>query len=149
MSTNQKTVVRLLVLVVSAFLLTAGYLVTFEPTMADKLLFTGQEQHQIDTQTAMKYIGNFHATEKGWGLTAGYMGRNIFEKILEQEGCVGIRIYNAKMDNGSLTYVIVGVDGNGNDIISGVLGEEIGPCPPLCAEGELVLYPREEAVAMR
>ncbi len=149
MSTNQKTVLRLLVLTLSAFVFTAGYLVTFEPTMAEKLLFTGKEEHQIDTETAMKYIGNFHATEKTWGLTAGYMGRNIFEKILSQDGCVGIRIYNAKMDNGSLTYVIVGVDGQGHDIIAGTIGEEILPCPPICDNGEITLYPQKQPIAMK
>jgi len=41
------------------------------------------------------------------------------EEILKQEGCKGIRVYyakNSEANGGSETVVIVGLDGNGNDL---------------------------------
>lgn len=41
---------------------------------------------------------------------AHFVGRNIIEKILEQPGCVGIRMYKALNAKGEQTSVFVGVD---------------------------------------
>lgn len=133
MSRNQSNLVRFLVISIVSVLLSAGFVVTREPALDEKAVFTGNEQHQITTETALRYVSNYHSIV-GDQLTAGYMGRNIFEKILAQEGTVGVRIYNARLDDGSPTYVIVGVDRDGNDIIGGVIGEDIVPCPPQCGE---------------
>lgn len=132
MQRNQNYLVRFLSLSLIS-LLVAGYVIVPSPAPAEKDLFTGNEQHQITTETALRYVSNYHSTP-GEQLTAGYMGRNIFEKILEQEEAVGIRIYNARLDDGRPTYVIVGVDRDGNDLLAGVIGEDIIPCPPRCGK---------------
>ncbi|MEX2117503.1 MAG: hypothetical protein WEB37_11495, partial [Bacteroidota bacterium] len=85
------------------------------------------------TETALRYVANYHSMH-GEQITAGYMGRNIFEKVLEQEEAVGIRIYNARLDDGRPTYVIVGVDRDGNDLLAGPIGEDVIPCPPKCGK---------------
>ena len=97
-----------------------------------KAQYTGNENHLIKLDQAVKYIQNFKQHPVAPTVKGGYFGRNIFDKILAQGGAVGIRYYYAAKDDGSPTLVLVGVDSSGNDMVQGVLGEEQFPCPPLC-----------------
>lgn len=138
MSQKNTQILRALV-IASIALLSTGYVLREDSKSEGKqTVFTGNEQHQITTETAMRYVGNYHSLS-GEQLTAAYMGRNIFEKILAQENAVGIRIYNARLDDGQPTYVIVGVDRDGNDLLAGVIGEDVVPCPPSCGTNTLKL----------
>ncbi len=47
-----------------------------------------------------------------------YIGRNILEQILAQPGCVGIKFYNAYNEENIKTLVYVGVNTEGNDMLS-------------------------------
>jgi hypothetical protein len=74
--------------------------------------------------------------------------REVFDALLAETDCVGLRIYFG-MDPGLKVKVIaVGVNGNNQDILppngspaltqgNGVLGEEGVPCPPLCPDPPL------------
>jgi hypothetical protein len=57
-----------------------------------------------------------------------------FTRILGQEKAVGVRIYPAAKDDGTLTYVLVGVDADGNDMVDGELSEEGTTCPDVCPD---------------
>ena len=51
--------------------------------------------------------------------TVGYfVGRNILEQVLAQPGCVGIKFYNAYNEAGKKTLVYVGVNAEGNNMLS-------------------------------
>ena len=63
----------------------------------------------------------------------GYFGGGIFRKILAQAQCVGIRIYFANHEDGSPTFVLVGVDAYGSDLVFGDIAQKSFPCPPWCA----------------
>jgi hypothetical protein len=54
------------------------------------------------------------------------------QEVLDQSGCVGIRIYNGYYDS-KRQLVIVGVDEDGNDMTSGRILDLSAPCPPTCA----------------
>jgi hypothetical protein len=95
--------------------------------------YTGNENHVVTLDKAVKFIQNFRSHPTVPTIKGGHFARNIFEKILAQPGCVGIRYYYAALDDGSPTMVLVGVDGNGNDMEQGVIGETVYPCPPLCS----------------
>ncbi len=62
----------------------------------------------------------------------GLFYRDVFDKMLSQKGLVGIRYYYAKMDDGSPTIVMVGVDSLGKDMSKAVIAEGTYPCPPYC-----------------
>jgi hypothetical protein len=94
--------------------------------------YTGSENHVVTLDQAAKYIQNFKNFPKAPTIKGGYFGRSIFDKILAQPGCVGVRYYYAQKDDGTPTLVLVGVDGGGNDIAVGILGEDSFPCPPFC-----------------
>ncbi len=51
-------------------------------------------------------------------VTSYFVGRNVIEQILAQPGCIGIKFYNAYNEVGEKTLVYVGVNGQGNDMLS-------------------------------
>jgi hypothetical protein len=74
-----------------------------------------------------------------------FYGSEILGKILAQQDCVGIRIYNAIGDDGIENFVLVGAKENGNNIWpsasddstpDGIVGDRGYPCPPACADNE-------------
>jgi hypothetical protein len=94
--------------------------------------YSGQENHSISLDQAAKYVQNFKNFPRTPSIKGGFFGKNIFDKILSQTGCVGIRYYYGQDDGGASNLVLVGVDGSGNDMTSGVMGELSIPCPPYC-----------------
>ncbi len=130
-SRSNKLVFRATLAFASVVLLAIAFLVTLQTSTASSTLFTGEEHHQVTLNQAQRWTSEFQKTAGEGELIAGYFGRNIFERILDQEGAVGVRIYKAKHDNGDDVFVLVGVDKEGQDITS-VVGEGIVPCPPFC-----------------
>lgn len=62
-----------------------------------------------------------------------YVGSNHLKAIIEQEGCIGLRIYNAyDEDNRTTNVVLIGVDEDENDMKEGVIVDRTTPCPPSC-----------------
>jgi hypothetical protein len=88
--------------------------------------------HVVTLDQAVRFIQNFKNSPTAPSIKGAYFSRDIFDQILAQPGCSGIRYYHAKKDDGTATIVLVGVDGAGNDMTYGVLGETGWPCPPLC-----------------
>jgi hypothetical protein len=49
---------------------------------------------------------------------AQFVGKNIIQDIISQPGCIGINIYKALNEEGSKTYVLVGLDKENNPILN-------------------------------
>jgi len=98
---------------------------------------TGTENHVITLDQATKLVQNYQMSPRVPSIKGGFFGRNIFDKILAQDGCVGIRFYYAQRDDGGSTIVLVGVDIAANDMTGGVLGDIVIPCPPYCGSSVL------------
>ena len=90
--------------------------------------------HETKKDSALKYIHNYNASviDPATALKGGAFHREVIDKILAQKNCVGIRIYFAKLDDAKPTFVVVGVDNNGDDLSEGIIAEAIIPCPPFC-----------------
>ncbi len=95
---------------------------------------TGASNHIITLDQATKYIGNYSAAP-AFAIKGAYFDRSIFDKILAQTDCIGVRYYYGRKDDGTPCLVLVGVDGRGDDLTGGILGEDAIPCPPLCPPG--------------
>ena len=71
-----------------------------------------------------------------------YFGKEAIERLLNQEGAVGLRIYGGINPDGEFTPVLMGVPADGNDIngigLEKALGDSViilemaVPCPPYC-----------------
>jgi hypothetical protein len=137
-SRNNKIVFRATLAFTSLVLVAIAFLVTLQTSTANSTLFTGAEHHQVTLPQAQRWTADYQKTSKEGELIAGYFGRNIFEKILSQENAMGVRIYKAKHDNGDEVFVLVGVDKKGEDIVNGVVGEGVIPCPPICSKDNIL-----------
>lgn len=100
--------------------------------------YTGKENHMISLVEASILTRTYREAVERGTIKGNFFGRKIFERILSQDGCVGIRSYFASYDDGSPTMVHVGVDDTGNDMIYGILGDGGFPCPPLCGQDNIL-----------
>lgn len=75
-------------------------------------------------------------------IKAFFVGTNKLNLILEQEGCMGIRIYNGyDADQNKANLVLVGVDETGEDMTDGVIVERLRLCPPDCSKNSPLIEP--------
>lgn len=65
-------------------------------------------------------------------IKAFYIGRDIMNELLNQENCVGMRIYNALDEDNQAQVVIVGVTTDNEDLYEGIRADKTKPCPSLC-----------------
>lgn len=64
---------------------------------------------------------------------AFFIGRNQLAKILSQEDCIGIRIYNGyDAIAGTMNQVYVGVDSSESDMTSGIILDRSSVCQSVC-----------------
>jgi len=97
-----------------------------------------QRDHRIALTAAATLTKRYRDQSPG-AVHAGMFPRDVFDRILAQTGCAGIRIYYGRDDTGGLALVLVGIDANGNDMTAGELDEFQFPCPPYCDDGGSVL----------
>ena len=72
-------------------------------------------------------------------VVSSIIGSNNVRKILDQENCIGLRIYNGYDDeNSKMSLVLVGVDTEGEDLLGGgIIYDRMVTCPPICPENGL------------
>lgn len=78
--------------------------------------YSGKEGRFVPLSLSKKWVANFRDSNPKH-THAFYFGCELFENLLNEPGCVGIRIYYAQDDDGSPKMVLVGVDKKGNNII--------------------------------
>ncbi len=96
------------------------------------MAFTGEEDHGMSLEEAAKLTANYRQSVSAGTMLGGFFGKTAILSILNQTGCVGMRIYNGQFKDGAATYVLVGVDAAGEDLEDGEIAEICLPCPPNC-----------------
>lgn len=96
------------------------------------MAFNGTEGEQIIISEAAGLTSNYRTANPN-GTHAQYMGKDIINSILSQTGCVGIRSYYGINSSGKTTLVLVGVDENENDLVSGIVADRGHLCPAKCS----------------
>lgn len=99
--------------------------------------FTGNEGGQITLNEAIELTQLYRDTSPLGATKSFAVGENLIYEILSQKECRGLRIYNAKKENGDPTIVIVGVNSLGQDIYNGFIIDRVISCPPLCPDSPL------------
>lgn len=96
------------------------------------MAFDGKEGEQISLAEAAALTANYRNGDHAYGYRAQYIGKNIISNILGQTGCVGIRAYYAEDTDGNKQLVFVGVNAEGNDMTTGIIGDRTVGCPTNC-----------------
>lgn len=102
------------------------------PAKRSVKIFTGQENHYVTVAEASQLTRNYRETIEQGEMKGAFFGSGIYRKILAQDGCVGIHIYHGLHNDGSRTFVLVGVDEYGFDLLTGIVGQMAWGCPPWC-----------------
>ena len=95
------------------------------------MAFTGKEAEEFPLDTAAEWTANYRNANPG-AVKAHFIGRDLINKMLEQDGCMGLRIYYALDENGNKQLIIVGADQEENDLYNGIIAEKLIKCPPNC-----------------
>ena len=69
------------------------------------------------------------------GMKGGALHKDQVLELLNQPGCVGMRVYFGRSADSSPSLVLTGIDAADNDLVGGTLLEDIFWCPPLCGGG--------------
>lgn len=102
-------------------------------------MFKGNEGEKITLQEAEKFTKNYRISEKIEAVKAEFIGKELVNEILNQDKCVGLRLYFGKNEKGDLNIIVVGADKDGNDLYQGIIAEKLPPCPPFCPDSSPLL----------
>lgn len=95
----------------------------------------------ITLDEAINYTHTFQENTPD-AIKSFFVGIDKINRILEQDDCIGIRIYNGKDEvTGKNNLVLVGVDKNGEDITQGVILERLLTCPFHCPKNSVLIKP--------
>jgi ABC-type dipeptide/oligopeptide/nickel transport system permease subunit len=101
---------------------------------AEQVNFAGHKNQSISFQEATELVKTYERIAASDAVIAQYFGKDLVDKVLAQPGCVGVRMYYGKHENGKSGVIILGVDKFGKDMVSGVLALPTSICPPLCRD---------------
>jgi hypothetical protein len=96
--------------------------------------FDGNEGKVVSLQEAAIWTAEYRNSIQPGETIAHFIGKNKLLELLEQDNCVGVRIYYGLDENGEQNLVFVGADENENDLVDGVILEYTKKCPPACSE---------------
>jgi hypothetical protein len=94
--------------------------------------FNGTEGAPIALDKAASWTANYKVTIPSNGIKAHFFGKDILNQILSQEGCMGIRMYYAKDDDGVQQLILIGANAAEQDMINGTIADYSSPCPTAC-----------------
>ena len=95
--------------------------------------FTGNENHDIPLAEAAAWTKNYRDASGTGATIAHFFSKAAIKAILDQENCVGIRMYYALDPDGKKHLILVGADANENDLYQGKLAERSKGCPSYCS----------------
>ena len=102
------------------------------------MIFNGSEGSPIDRNTAAAWTKNYREAAPD-GLHGHFFGRELLTKLLNQEGCTGIRFYYGLRDDVP-QLLAVGADQEGNDQLDPThhVVDDSKPCPPYCSRPNIL-----------
>ena len=96
------------------------------------MAFNGTEAKQVTLTEASGWTANFRNAVPSGTTLAHFFGKDHINDILNQSGCMGIRVYNGIDDEGEKVLIMVGADANEDDMTNGVIVEKAVKCPSIC-----------------
>lgn len=102
------------------------------------MAFPPERNHKVSLEAAAALTKGYREVAAKGTPLASLFPRDVFERLLAQPGCAGIRIYYGRNDRREHELLLVGVDGAGNDMTTGELFDFGLPCPPYCGGGNVL-----------
>lgn len=96
------------------------------------MTFSGNEGQVITLAEGAELTARHRMKYPNGGLGVAY-GSELIQQLLDNPGCVGVRMYFAQESDGSQTVVLVGVDETGNDLLNLIVENGIR-CPNFCGD---------------
>lgn len=96
------------------------------------MAFNGDEGTVVSLKDASRWTANFRKTVPAGEIISQFVGRNKLQEILDQDECIGVRIYYGIGDDGKKNLVFVGAKENEDDMEQGIIVDKVIPCPQLC-----------------
>lgn len=93
------------------------------------MAFDGTEGEQVSLQEGAQLTHNHRMTNPNEVL-GHFVGKDILNDILNQSGCMGVRIYYGIDSTGEKKIVLVGADSNQDDMTSGIIANRTTPPTP-------------------
>jgi hypothetical protein len=97
------------------------------------MAFNGDEGSEVTLAEASGWTANYRRTIPSGEIVGQFVGKNKLMKILNQRGCMGVRLYYGIGDDGKKNLIAVGAGSDENDMTEGVILEKFFPCPPICS----------------
>lgn len=88
--------------------------------------------HRIALAEAAKLTKRHRDANPG-KVTSGAFRKDQLVALLNQKGCVGVRLHLGLQESGEPAVVVTGIDAEANDLTGGVVLEQWYPCPPFCS----------------
>ena len=98
------------------------------------MAFNGDEGAVVTLVEASGWTANYRKTIPAGEIIAQFVGKNQLMKILNQKGCMGVRVYYGIGDDGKKNLIFVGATADENDMVNGILIEKVISCPPICSQ---------------
>lgn len=96
------------------------------------MAFKGTEGEVISLDTASGWTANWRGSKDESDPNAIFYGKDKIKAILDQEGCMGLRIYFGIDDDGQKVLILVGADANEDDQEMKIILDRGVNCPPQC-----------------
>jgi hypothetical protein len=91
---------------------------------------TGNEGGSISHTDAQSWISSFQSTYPN-EIFSNLFGKNVVASVMSQQGCCGLKIYNALDTSGVKKLILYGVNSSGT-LLTGYIAEYASQCPPNC-----------------
>lgn len=100
-------------------------------TFKNKYMLDVNTGEVITLEEAQGYVSEFKKNYPD-EVTSFFVGKNLIKDILNQEDCIGLRVYNGyDYAEARMNQVFIGVNSDENDM-KGLIVNKTAVCPPVC-----------------
>lgn len=100
--------------------------------------FIGNEGELISLIAASQQTANYR-NQNPEAIKGHFIGKDHLLNILNQSGCMGIRVYYGIDNSGNKELIFVGVDADENDLLY-LIADHGNKCPPDCGNTNSLNY---------
>jgi hypothetical protein len=102
------------------------------------MAFPPERNHKVSLEAAAALTKGYREVAAKGTPLGSLFPRDVFERLLAQPRCAGIRIYYGRNDRREHELLLVGVDETGDDMTDGEMFDISYPCPPYCGGGNVL-----------